>query len=247
MISFKGILKVTIYIFIAGWMFLLGIMVGRGTSPVTFDTEQFQKRLEIIAKEFGGNKKPDEKVDLQFYEVLDNPTQEESKPVKKPSKVTTKVATKEIVPLKEPDTEKNALKTSKKKETFKKSSNKIASSKEIPIKETPIKKSTKIQPVKGKDKRSENSKIQKVKAAGKKEATPGLYTIQIAAYKKFKDAVTQMASLDEKGFSSYRTKGEKDGITWYRVRTGDFSTYEDAKKFKLKLDKAKIKSMIIRN
>ncbi len=241
MLSFKGNLKVTIYIFIAGWMFLLGIMVGRGTSPVTFDTEQFQKRLEIIANEFGENKKPDEKVNLQFYEVLDNPSPEESKPVKKSSKVTTKVATKEIVPLKEPDTEKIVLKTSKKRETLKKSSNKIS-----PPEEIPIKKSTKIDPVKHKEKLSDNEKNQKVKTAVKKEATPGIYTIQIAAYKHFKDAVTQMASLDEKGFSSYRTKGEKDGITWYRVRTGEFSTHEEAKKFKLKLDKAKIKSMIIK-
>ncbi|MCK5836987.1 MAG: hypothetical protein KAH09_06940 [Desulfobacula sp.] len=49
MISFKRILKYLIYTFIAGWMFLLGIMVGRGTSPVTFDTQKFQKRLEAIA------------------------------------------------------------------------------------------------------------------------------------------------------------------------------------------------------
>ena len=55
-----------------------------------------------------------------------------------------------------------------------------------------------------------------------------------------------MADLDEKGFSSYRTKGEKDGTIWYRVRTGDFSTYEEARKFKLKLDKAMIKAIIIK-
>ncbi len=241
MISFKGILKVAIYIFIAGWMFLLGIMVGRGTSPVTFDTEQFQKRLEIIANEFGENKNPDEKVNLKFYEVLDSPSQVESKPVKESSKVTAKVTAKEIIPLKEPEIEKFALKTSKKRETFKKSPSKIS-----PSQETSIKKLTIIESVKNKEKLSENQTIRKVKTAEKKKAVPGVYTIQIAAYKNFKDAVTQMTKLDEKGFSSYRTKGEKDGVIWYRVRTGDFSTYEEAKKFKSKLDKAKIKSMIMK-
>jgi len=227
-------------------MFLLGIMVGRGTSPVTFDTEQFQKRLEVIANEFGENKKPDEKVNLQFYEVLDNPAKEESKTFKKISKTPTQVTNKEIVPIKESEIETIGLKTSKKKETFKTSLSKTSSSKEAIVK-----KLTKPEPVRSKEKPSENIKKQKaktteIKKAAVKKATAGVYTIQVAAYKNFKDAVTQMARLEEKGFSSYRTKGEKDGITWYRVRTGDFSTYEEAKKVKLKLDKVKIKSMIIR-
>ena len=57
-------------------MFFLGIMVGRGTSPVTFDTQKFQKRLETIASEFGEKKDTPEKVDLKFYDVLDQPAPE---------------------------------------------------------------------------------------------------------------------------------------------------------------------------
>ncbi len=45
---FKGVLKYIIYIFIGGWLFLLGVMAGRGTSPVTFETQGFQERLRPL-------------------------------------------------------------------------------------------------------------------------------------------------------------------------------------------------------
>jgi len=83
MLSFKGIFKSLTYVFVAGWMFFLGILVGRGTAPVTFDTQEFQKRLEIIAQEFGKREKPETKIDLEFYDALTQPVQTEvlDKPV----------------------------------------------------------------------------------------------------------------------------------------------------------------------
>ncbi|MBU8849983.1 MAG: SPOR domain-containing protein [Desulfobacterales bacterium] len=186
-------------------MFLLGIIVGRGSSPVKFDTLKFQKRLETIASEFGEKKGIQKKIDLKFYDVLDHPVPEESvPPQKKPL---------EIIPKKEiivtPDTV--LLKTSRKKQTFKQAANKVKP--DIKIRET---------------------------------SKTGEYTIQIAAYKNFKDAVSHMAMLEKKGFSSYRVKGQKEGVTWYRIRTGFFATHDEAKKNKEKLDKAGIKSMIIK-
>ena len=229
MISFKGILKYSIYIFIAGWMFVLGIMVGRGSSPVEFDTQKFQKRLETIAREFG-KKETKKKIDLKFYDVLDRPVPEETGALTKNSL--------EIIPKKEPvlitDTFSN--KTSRKKLTLnqkagKPKTNDVTSAREkkkaVVVKKT---RATVQTPAKSTDK-----KVQK-----------GKYTIQIAAYKAFKDAVSQMATLEKKGFSSYRVKGKKDGQTWYRVRTGSFASYADAKKIKEKLKKAKINSMIIK-
>ncbi|NOX35265.1 MAG: SPOR domain-containing protein [Deltaproteobacteria bacterium] len=200
MIPFKGILKYLIYIFIAGWMFFLGIMVGRGTAPVRFDTRKFQKRLETIASEFGKKKDVRKKIDLKFYDILDNPVQEESGTPEK--------QVQEIIPRKEAivASGKILLKTSRKRLTFRKAL---------------------------------------AKSQGKK-ALEGKYTIQIAAYKNVKDAIARIAILEKKGFSSYRVKGEKDGETWYRVRTGSFKTYDEAKKIKEKLKNAKINSMIIK-
>ncbi len=206
MISFKRILKYLIYLFIAGWMFLLGIMVGRGSSPVTFDTQKFQKRLEVIANEFGEKKGVRKKIDLKFYDVLDSPVPEERVPPKnKPL---------EIIPKRETITilGEIPIKTSKKRQTFKKEANKAKPPEQLT----------------------------------EKTVLKGKYTIQIAAYKEFKDAVTQMTILEKKGFSSYRIKGQKESVTWYRVRTGSFATYDEAKKMKEKLKKAKINSIIIK-
>ncbi|MCD4677012.1 MAG: SPOR domain-containing protein [Desulfobacula sp.] len=234
MISFKGILKYSIYIFIAGWMFLLGIMVGRGSSPVKFDTQKFQKRLETIASEFGEKKETQGKIELKFYDVLDNPVPEEGTPSKnKPL---------EIIPKKQVivTTDEIPLKTSRKKQTFKQERNKVkADGKIVEI--------SKIKDLKPAEIRTKSAGLKKNKTnqSLEKKIVKGKYTIQIAAYKEFKDAVTHMAILEKKGFSSYRVKGEKDGVTWYRIRTGSFASYDEAKKFKDKLNKAKINSMII--
>ncbi|MBT3387097.1 MAG: SPOR domain-containing protein [Desulfobacula sp.] len=221
MISFKGILKYLIYIFIAGWMFFLGIMVGRGTSPVTFDTQGFQKRLETIANEFGEKKDIPQKMDLKFYDALDRPVQEES--------VLSKNKPLEIMPKKAMPVKEISVKEKLEKE----------------ILLTPD-----ILPLKKSRKRLTFKKItQKAKtdigANGTPKIKQGKYTIQIAAYKEFKDAITQMALLEEKGFSSYRIKGGKDGATWYRVRIGSFSSWDEAQKIIEKLNIAGIKAQIV--
>ncbi|MFA5906287.1 MAG: hypothetical protein WC836_20330, partial [Desulfobacula sp.] len=77
MMSFKGIRKYLVYACIAGWMFFLGILVGRGTSPVTFDTNEFSKKLEEMANIPDRKKEVSKKVDLKFYEDLDNHTTQE--------------------------------------------------------------------------------------------------------------------------------------------------------------------------
>jgi len=236
MLSFKGILKYLIYIFIAGWMFLLGIMVGRGSSPVKFDTQKFQKRLQTIASEFGEKKSPRKKIDLKFYNVLDHPVPEERvPPQKKPL---------EIIPKKEEilTAKPVMLKTSKKKQTFKKGVNK----KKADVKIEEISKMKDPAPVETKPVPTGSEKSKPSEQSPDNKIIKGKYTIQIAAYKKFRDSVTQMVILEKKGFSSYRVKGQKEGVTWYRIRTGSFATYDEAEKMKEKLAKAKINSMIIK-
>jgi len=65
--------------FVAAWMFVLGVLVGRGTAPVKFDTQALQKELaelrdammqkerEEVEKAMRGE---DEKAPLEFYEAL---------------------------------------------------------------------------------------------------------------------------------------------------------------------------------
>ncbi|MBA3009432.1 MAG: SPOR domain-containing protein [Desulfobacula sp.] len=73
-----------------------------------------------------------------------------------------------------------------------------------------------------------------------------MYTIQVASYKSFTDAVTHMAILEKKGISSYRALGKKDGITWYRVRVGSFETREAAIVYAEKLKQVKIDGLIVK-
>lgn len=241
MVSFSGILKYSIYLFILGWMFFLGIMVGRGNSPVTFDIQNFQDRLQTIASEFGHKNDGPKKIELKFYDSLEQHSTEEGSVAKQTS---------EIIPEKESDSNRREVqaKTSLKKQTYNPNINVVKAKptevkkqllKPTPIKEKPVKTdSVKAEPVKTEPVKPKPEEI--------KQSESGRYTIQIAAYKEFKDAVAQMSILEKKGFSSYQQKALKNGIAWYRVRIGSFNTYDDAKKFKVRLDKAKINSMIIK-
>lgn len=272
MLSFKGIRKYLLYACFAGWMFFIGIMVGRGTSPVTFDTTEFSKKLEKMANVPGPKKEINKKVDLKFYEDLDNPSMQEkptpknSPPANTPVKETVKEpspgeAVKEPVkeakkePVKEPikEIKKGSVKKPAKgikKELVKEPVKESAKEPVKPPEKLPEKLPVK-EPVKeaGKDKDEIETEGKKQKSdEGLTETTgsKGPYTIQIAAYKSFPEAVSRMATLEEKGFSSYRVKGEKDGVTLYRVKIGPFETYDAAKEFKARLDKAKIDSMIMK-
>ncbi len=258
----------------------MGIMVGRGASPVKFDTQNFHKRLETIVREFEKGDGPEEKMDLRFYDALNKPARQEVKGKKN--------IPDEIVPKKEgrhmPVTASIPVKTSLKAATL----NKIALNKSLlkdsnVPKDIPrdrvviakaITKKEKQLPAKDPDGLSGKKTIRKVPSkkiiekksariedssekagkplskAGKSPAgvkpVSGMYTIQVAAYKSFADAVTQMAILEKKGFASYRALGKKEGVTWYRVRVGAFATRDAASLYVGKLKQAKIDGMIIK-
>jgi cell division protein FtsN len=217
---FKRILKYSVYIFISVWIFIIGVIVGRGNSPVKFDTQKFQKRLETIASNLGEQKKNPDKIDFKFYEILDRPDLEEEMTH---DAALLKKNKEEIIPLQEVVKDSIPVKTSKKKETFKKSEIKLTKEDISRIKQLP-----------------EDKKKNKL------ENLKGRYTVQIAAFKVFTDAVSQMTALESKGFSSYNIKVQKDGITWYRVRSGSFTNFNEAKKLKQKLEKFKINPIIIK-
>lgn len=252
---FKGLLKYSFIFFVAGWMFFLGILVGRGTSPVTFDTGDFQERLETIAENFASKQKTPEKIELKFYDVLDRPdtesvlisnkesrksmtggkkkanTSQKTQPVKvKESLPTAKEIPKSIPKKDQPETD-LPLKLSLKKQTLKESSVQAARKQS----HSPQKKT------------GQNTVPEKEPGEpGKNTPSKKQYTLQIAAFRDFKDAVSHMAALEKKGVSSYRVKAQKDGKTWYRVRAGTFETIAEAKKLKKKLEQVKIKAMIIK-
>jgi cell division protein FtsN len=246
--AFKGIQKYLIYACIAGWMFFLGIMVGRGTSPVNFDTREFSKKLEKMANIPEPKNEAEKKIDLKFYEDLDHPTTQERFALKDQISADVPERKPEIEPPKEPVKEpvkvikkilvKDPVKIAKKEPV-----KEIAREAGKPPEKPPIKEPEKET---GVDKDAVKTEKPVETVAETLTPSKGVYTIQIAAYKSFQEAVSKMAALEEKGFSTYRIKGENDGATWYRVRMGPFETYDGAKEFKARLDKAGINAMIMK-
>ena len=254
--SFKGAIKYAIYICIGGWMFLLGIMVGRGTAPVTFETQGFQERLVEIVEKMGNRenvKNRETKIALHYYEALSEPVKPEELPMMavedfggrtKENPVDAEQMQPETADMQDTPAELQKMqpdaipvKTSKKAATF----NMSATAKMADLSE---KKQDTAGP--GKPKPPEKTDPEPAAEAGPGSGSDGVYTIQVAAFKSFKDAVTQAAVLDEKGFAATRTSKEIDGVTWYRVRIGGFATRDAARRHLEKLNQAGINGMIIK-
>ncbi|MCG8683987.1 MAG: SPOR domain-containing protein [Desulfobacterales bacterium] len=250
-------------------MFFLGVLVGRGNSPITFDTRGFQDRLAQIAQEFGDRESEKENLDLKFYDVLDDPVQHQVKGrSKKGEEILPKPESHSAVPISrvaKASQDDIPVKVGKKQTTYNKVGGtqkkevQAALPKAKPVVATEIKKTkpekVKVRKTAAKQTSSvpETSKSKpKVQPAPKespkksKVAAKGQYTIQVAAYKDFKDAVSQMASLEKKGIEAYRVRGEKGGATWYRVRTGVFKDYKSAQARLEELKQAKVGGMIIK-
>ena len=86
----KGVaLWLGLILFISSWMFVLGILVGRGTAPIEFDIQKLEKELAALKKEslkkqlrrFKIDKDTVENnSDLPFYEELKSNTEEVALP-----------------------------------------------------------------------------------------------------------------------------------------------------------------------
>lgn len=112
----SAILWICLTFFACGWMFVLGVLVGRGTAPVKFDIEKLQKELialkeAVLKKELHRYKidtnTGDNKTKLDFYSSLKESTGEKKlirKIIKKQNKKVSKnnvvKAEKKVLPAK---------------------------------------------------------------------------------------------------------------------------------------------------
>ena len=89
----KGVaLGFCLIVLISGWMFVLGVLVGRGTAPVHFDIEVLQKELMALKESIIKQQQDRERVEiptfaeekeLDFYEALKNTQKDEKLVLKK--------------------------------------------------------------------------------------------------------------------------------------------------------------------
>ena len=208
--------------FVSAWMFGIGVLVGRGTSPLKIDINELQKKLQIARNELKKKEPPliakesdsaKDKPELEFYESLKKNGVDAEIPEVPPPLIK-----KPITPA-VPKTPVISKKVSKKRLT--KTRGKVA------------RKATTFQ-----KKPAEKSKPRPA-------AKP--YTIQVAAFKSDRDADNLVVELKQKGFSAYRAIGKVPGKgIWYRVRVGDFKNKAEARSTIVKLKTAGKKSILVK-
>lgn len=214
------LLYIGLVLFIAGWMFVLGILVGRGTAPVPLNAHELEKELAalkaaILKKEqasiedqAAGQQGP--KPELGFYEAL------KKKPALSPSKVRKPVAVKKT-PVK-------------------------PESKPKPVKAKPV--------IKPKAQPPAAPKSVKPSAPATKQAGAQVdnakYTIQVAAFRERQGAEKMVTDLRGKGYPAYplRTASSSKGV-WYRVRVGAFNDRTSAEKMLTQLAGRGIKGILV--
>jgi len=209
-------LWIGLFFFVCGWMFVLGILVGRGTSPVQFDIKKLQEELAslkaaVIKKERLRFKidsgAAGHKTDMDFYEGLKK-SERGTEHKKKQLKVASKQNKKPLPTA--TDLER------KKRDTRAKANAVDSSPKGLPAE------------------------------SGAGAETENKITIQVASLRDPKDADRMVASLKDKWYPAYRTVAEvpEQGL-WYRVRIGSFTRKAEAQSTLERLKKDKIDAVLL--
>jgi len=229
-----------IIFFLCAWMFILGILVGRGTAPVKFDIAALEKKLEASKDGDGGDqgKAPaprepvivEDKTKLEFYEVLkENKVDPDIPALQKPEVAKGKI---------EKPAEKTVPEEPKKETAPKPASPQAASQKAEPLKPEAAANSQIKKPTKEKEKTA---------AVARTNAKGPVYTIQAASVRDPKDADRLVQKLKKSGYPAYRRvigKPAGKGI-WFRVRIGEYQSKSEALSMMNKLKKDGMKPILV--
>lgn len=221
-ISRKGMLVWGgLIIFIAGWMFVLGIMVGRGMAPVNLEVGKLEQELAALKAKMLEQEKA--KVEAQLSGKESN-----------------------LPELGYPE----ALTSSKKEEPFKSlpkqvpvKARKAAEATKKPAaapKPTP-------KPIPAvKQAAPANPKTGPRSDAGRTVAQKGQFSIQVAAVQNVRSAEQLTANLRKKGYRAYQMRSELAGRgVWYRVRVGAFRDRGEANRMLAKLKADNFGGMVV--
>ena len=197
--------------FVMSWMFVLGILVGRGTAPIPVRAHSLEKELDELktamldnaeADMKTGSKKELQASDLGFHEALRKAPAKEIYKVVSPSSPRKKPEPAVVAPAKAPVP--------------------VAVQPPAAVKPEPAAKEDKltVQPLPAPTAKPEQ---RSAAPAAPSAAQSGRYTIQIAAFKDTQSAERMVGELRNKGYPGYSLHSEIPGKgTWYRVRVGGF-------------------------
>ena len=218
-------------VLISIWMFILGVLVGRGTAPVRFDMEKIQEELAALKdsalqkemRRYRIHPEEPQKPQLDFYDVLKAPPDKVPLHMPKGGPPPPPQAAPQALPPQAP------AEPPPDRETASQSREKIS-----------LKKKTRLAaPV----------PAARVAASPKKPAAPpnARYTIQVASLKDKAEAQKMVARLQKKGYPAYQVLGKIPGKgIWYRVRVGGYERRETAAATLRRLKQMKYNAIVIR-
>lgn len=190
--------------FVAAWMFVLGVLVGRGTAPVHFDTLALQKELAalrdtMLKKERQAVEKAirgeDEKAPLEFYEALkkDGPESTVLIPLPQTAAGGEPLAAETVATRTPPHKPRSAIMAKTAAASIKPAAGAAPSPGPTPA------------------------------------ATPGHLTIQVASLKDAAAAEQLVAKLAKEGYPAHLSRIViPDKGIWFRVRVGSYTDREQA-------------------
>lgn len=225
-------------VLLSGWMFFLGVLVGRGTAPVSFDINRLEVALVKLRdaekkeerKHYNASPKAEDTTgDLQFYEVLKKETDEGSiRHLKKAHEKQVAMEEQSVSDVVADDTveAERAVEAAEPAEA-------------APGGKIPVKLSRKEQTKQG-------SRPQTMVREVAKPLPNAQYTIQVAAFRSQSDADKLVGALKEKGYPAFKAVGTPPGDgTWYRVRIGSFVEKDDAKRLLDRLKQEKRPAILV--
>jgi DedD protein len=217
--------------FLCAWMFILGVLVGRGTAPVKFDIAAIEKKLagstktdSAVQTEMPAQKDDltvKDKTNLDFYEALKENREDVETPVLQAPKVD----------------ERKIEETVEKTVPQKPAPDKSAAQNTVPEESKPA-----AIPQKKEPKQEQG----KVAAVVKTNAAGPTYTIQAASVKDPEDADRLVEKLKKAGYPAYRVIGKIPGKgVWFRVRIGEYKGKAEAMGVMDKLKKEGLKPILV--
>ncbi|QTA89821.1 SPOR domain-containing protein [Desulfonema magnum] len=249
----------------SAWIFVLGILVGRGTAPVKFDTQKLQKELAVLKEAMMSEEEKRLRMDRESLNNGSLNFDFHKELTSSENNVKFKFdASEKVEKNKEENSEKYDAKQSEKKNEIKPLPEKIPlkTKKVNSVQKTEISKITKKsknrktivssrKSEKAKvvtSRKSEKAKVvtsrkSKSKKSGGEAGTERNITIQVASFTKKEDAGALVARLKRKGYSAYVAEGSVPGKgTFYRVRVGYFKSRAEGKSTRKRLNKDQINS-----
>ncbi len=239
----RNLFRGMIYMVVGTWLFVLGVLVGRGTAPVNFDIGKLQRQLAQLKQKAVAEAEKRYRIDLRslgnssdldFYQALKgagdkNGAKQDLARINPLPPVQPLPTLQETTPKgKSPETGKPARDQG------------LTTVAEKQAAVVPVKKADATLPLKPEPKPDSHAK------AAKRDSTHTM-VIQVAAMKDPKQAGDMVARLKALGYPAFRTAAVVPGRgVWYRVQIGYFRDAADAADTLAKLQRYKFKAFLTR-